>query len=255
MARPLDVCINLICYQESSKADIGELNKLLASFIIDSPEHPDAVQAKPVHLIHASQRNKFMRLAEVARRVDQGERIRDTYSRAINFMCTVEDSTFAKLEKMIEDDDEVTDSDLTYKYAVEKCLLAESRVKRRISAVAMAKKIRGNPRARGKKPVPDKPEKIDKPDKPDRHPKKDDNPSAPAKPDAKPSGKANFTPLKLPPALMSMTPDEHRVFGNEQWENRKCKNCGEQDQRFGKHNQRNCPFESRHGVDWPEDHI
>ena len=54
---------------------------------------------------------------------------------------------------------------------------------------------------------------------------------------------------------MNMTPDEHRAFGNEQWENRKCKNCGEQDERFGKHNQRNCPFESRHGVDWPEDHV
>ena len=68
--------------------------------------------------------------------------IPDTYSRALNFLCAVGTVTFAKLEKNVEDEDDIDDSAMTYKKTVELCLVAENRVKKNLSAMAMARKIR-----------------------------------------------------------------------------------------------------------------
>ena len=60
------------------------------------------------------------------------ERILDKYSRAINFLAAVDDEAFRKLERILEDADSITDVDMTYEKTVKLCLLAESRLKKRI---------------------------------------------------------------------------------------------------------------------------
>ena len=86
--------INILCFQEREKQDIGELNKALAEFTIDSKDHEDCCQKKPVHEVHTNQKIKFMKLAEVCKRMNMPERIPDKYSRAINFLAAVDADTF-----------------------------------------------------------------------------------------------------------------------------------------------------------------
>ena len=79
--------INILCFQEREKQDIGEVNRALSDFIIDSKDHVDCRQKKPVHEVHTNQKTKFMKLAEVCKRMNMPERLPDKYSRAINFLA------------------------------------------------------------------------------------------------------------------------------------------------------------------------
>ena len=63
--------------------------------------HPDVMQNKSTYLIHAAQRQKFLRLGEMCKRVHMSEKIPDTYSRALNLLCAVDTLPFAKLEKIV----------------------------------------------------------------------------------------------------------------------------------------------------------
>ena len=104
------VCVNLLTHREKSKQDIGDLNRALDEFVIDAREHPDCRQRKPVHMIHSTQRGKTLKIAELAKRNGVPERTPDTYARAVNLMCAVEDPTFRKLEVIIEETDDLDDS-------------------------------------------------------------------------------------------------------------------------------------------------
>ena len=66
----------------------------------------------------------------------------DEYSRAINFLADIDDERFNKLEKILDDADNIQDADMTYEKTVKLCLLAETRLKKRISAVTMARQLR-----------------------------------------------------------------------------------------------------------------
>ena len=138
--------INISCFQEREKQDIGEVNKALSDFIIDSKDHMDCSdcrQKKPVHEVPTNQKMKVMKLAEVCKRMQMPERIPDKYSRAINFLAAVDDDTFRKLERILEDADSINDADMTYEKTVKLCLLAETRLKKRICTITMAKQLRG----------------------------------------------------------------------------------------------------------------
>ena len=58
------------------------------------------------------------------------EKIPDTYSRAVNFLCAIDNTTFYKLEKMLEGDDNIEDAGMTYQKTVELSLLAEQCIKK-----------------------------------------------------------------------------------------------------------------------------
>ena len=62
------VCINLLvrilCFKEQDTADNGEAQPALNDYTIESAAHPDdAIQNQAVHLVHASQRQKYIRVA------------------------------------------------------------------------------------------------------------------------------------------------------------------------------------------------
>ena len=242
-------CINLLCFKEVEKTDIGEVNKALASFTIDSMEHPDARQPKSIHLIHAGQRQKFMRTAELCKRADMSERIPNTFQRAINFLCAIDDPTFRKLETIVEDDDTIVDSDITYKKTVELAMLAESRIKKRISTIAMAKKIRDT----GKKPRV----KENK----DKTPPTGDGKGTAPKPDAEKNADrplkklSKHTFLLLPAEMKGLSKEENKAISDKHNAARVCRNCGEFDKNFPKHRSGQCPYESRFGYPRTEDHI
>ena len=46
--------INILCFQERETQDIGEVNRALSDFIIDSKDHADCRQRKPVHEVHTN---------------------------------------------------------------------------------------------------------------------------------------------------------------------------------------------------------
>ena len=114
MARSMERCNQYSMLLEREKQDIGEVNKALSDFIIDSKDHVDCMQKKPVHEVHTNQKMKFMKLAEVCKRMQMPERIPDKYSRAINFLAVVDDDTFRKLERIPEDADSINDADNDY---------------------------------------------------------------------------------------------------------------------------------------------
>ena len=74
----------------------------------------------------------------MCKRVHMTEKIPDTYSRAVNFLCAIDNTTFYKLGKMLEDEDQIEDAGMTYQKTVELSLLAEQRIKKRLSAMAVA---------------------------------------------------------------------------------------------------------------------
>ena len=171
--------INILCFQEREKQDIGEVNKALNDFIIDTKDHADCRQKKPVHEVHTNRKMKFMKLAEDCKRMQMPERIPAKYSRAINFLAAVDDDTFRKLERVLEDADSIGDADMTYEKNVKLCLLAESRLKKRISAITMAKQLRGTNQPPDKK----KKEPSDK-DSESKDKKKEEKRKPPNKSDA-----------------------------------------------------------------------
>ena len=142
---------HILCFKEKERADIGEINRALNEFIIDSPEHADCRQKCAVHEVHTNQKLKYMKVAGIFKRMGMPERMPDKYSRAINFLAAVDDETFKKLERILEDADSLTDVDMTYEKTVKLCLLAESRLKKRISAISMARQLRIQPAALTKK--------------------------------------------------------------------------------------------------------
>ena len=171
--------MHMLCFKEKERADIGEINRALNEFIIDSPDHVDCRQKCAVHEVHTSQKLKYMKVAEICKRMGMTERIPDKYSRAINFLAAVDDETFRKLERILEDADIITDVDMTDEKTVKLCLLAESRLKKRISAISMARQLRAQPSVQKKKKEeapapPGAPEKKKGPDARKPKPKKDD---------------------------------------------------------------------------------
>ena len=101
-----------------------------------------------------------MRLAEVCKRMQMPGRIPDKYSRATNFLAAVDDVPFKQLESILEDADNYTgyrhdvDIIIIYKKTVKLCLLAETRLKKRISAVTMAGRLRRDSNTPKKKESP-----------------------------------------------------------------------------------------------------
>ena len=43
----------------------------------------------------------------MCKRVHLSEKIPDSYTRAVNFLCAIDNTAFYKLEKMLEDDDRI----------------------------------------------------------------------------------------------------------------------------------------------------
>ena len=170
--------INILCFQEREKQDIGEVNRALNDFIIDSKDHVDCRQKNPVHEVHTNQKLQFMNLAEVCKRMNMPERLPDKYSRAINFLAAVDDDTFNKLEKILEGADNIQDADMTCEKTVKLGLLAETRLKKRISDVTLARQLRRGPAVPPKKTgtpgsVEDKKKKDEESDTRKTPPKKD----------------------------------------------------------------------------------
>ena len=156
-----------------------------------------------------------MKVAEVCKRMGMSERIPDKYSRAINFLAAVDDDTFRKLERILEDADSITDVDMTYEKTVKLCLLAESRLKKRISAISMARQLRAQPTAPKKKKEEKKeeaPTGAPKKKKGDRDPK-------PKKED-----KTEYHPLQ--DKLKNMTKEQGDAFSKKCYQEGVCKNCG-----------------------------
>ena len=238
--------LNILCFQEREKQDIGEVNRALNDFIIDSKDHVDCRQKKPVHEVHTNQKLKFMKLAEVCKRMNMPERLPDKYSRAINFLAAVDDETFNKLEKILEDADHIHDADMTYEKTVKLCLLAESRLKKRISAVTMARQLRRGIAEPSKKKEKEKPDTGDDKKKKPREGEK----KVPTKKEGTPS--TDF--LKLPDRVKGLTHEQSEAFSKAAVESDNCKNCGGIDKRFPKHRSYQCPYESRWGGKWPERH-
>ena len=236
--------INILCFQEREKQDIGEVNRALSDFIIDSKDHVDCRQNKPVHEVHTNQKTKFMKLAEVCKRMNMPERLPDKYSRAINFLAAIDDGTFNKLEKILEDADNIQDADMTYEKTVKLCLLAENRLKKRISAVTMARQLRRGTSETAKKK--EKPETEDKKKKPKEGEKK---------PLPKKEGAPNSGFLKLPDKVKNLTHEQSEAYSKAAVDSDNCKNCGGIDKRFPKHKSYQCPYENRWGGKWPDRHV
>ena len=246
------VCINLLCFKEQDKSDIGEVQRALNDYAIESATHPDAMQDKAVHLIHASQRQKYIRVAEMCKRVHMTEKIPDTYSRAVNFLCAIDNTTFYKLEKMLEDDDTIMDASMTYQKTVELSLLAEQRIKKRISAMAVAKRIRSKGKKKDDKA--DKRQKTGEGEK-EKEKEKDKGTETPKREPIVRKPPSTLTFLEVPKYLKGLTKEESMALTKKYYDERKCKNCGNFDQKFPPHRLQECPYENRIGYPWPEDHI
>ena len=206
------------------------MNRALNAFIIDTKEHVhvDCRQTKPVHEVHANQKMKFMKLAEVCKRMQMPERIPDKYSRAISFLAAVDDDTFRKLERILEDADSISDADnvMTYEKTVKLCLLAESRLKKRISAITMAKQLRcTNPPVERKKKEP-----SDK-DSKSKDKKKDEK----RKPPKKEAPAIESKWLQLPDKIKSLTTEQREALTKACYQKGVCKNCVETDKTFPAH--------------------
>jgi hypothetical protein len=232
--------INILCFQEREKQDIGEVNKALSDFLIDSKDHVDCRQKKPVHEVHTNQKMKFMKLAEVCKRMQMPERIPDKYSRATNFLAAVDDETFRKLERILEDADSIQDADMTYEKTVKLCLLAETRLKKRISAMTMAKQLRGPNAPLEKKEKEKEKEPSDK-DSESEDKKKEEKRKAPKKDGAAIESKW----LKLPDEVKNLTTEQRKALTKVCYERGVCKNCAETDKTFPAHKSWQCPYENR----------
>ena len=75
-----NAAINILCFQEREKQDIREVNRALNKFIIDSKDHADCRQKKPIHEVPMNQKLKFMKLAEVCKCMNMPERLPDKHS-------------------------------------------------------------------------------------------------------------------------------------------------------------------------------
>ena len=102
----------MLCFKEKERADIGEIDRALSDFIIDSPDHPDSRQKRPVHEVHTNQKLKYTKVAEICKRMQMPERIPDKCSREIDFLAAVDDETFKNLERILEDADSINDVDM-----------------------------------------------------------------------------------------------------------------------------------------------
>ena len=186
----------------------------------------------------------------MCKRVHMSEKIPDTYSRAVNFLCAIDNTTFYKLEKMLEDDDTIVDASMTYQKTVELSLLAEQRTKKRISAMAVAKRIR----SKGKK-KDDKADKRQKIGEGEKEKEKDKGQETPKREPIVRKPPSTLTFLEVPKYLKGLTKEESMALTKKYYEERKCKNCGNFDQKFPPHRLQECPYENRIGYPWPEDHI
>ena len=226
--------INMLCFKEREKQDIGGVNRTLNDFLIDSHEHEDCRQEKPVHEIHTNQKLKHMEVTKVCKCMQMPERTPDNYSRAIIFLAAVGDQTFNKLERILEDADDITDADMTYERTVKLCLLAESRLKKRVSALTMARQIRkasetGNNKK--KEPLPE-PKDIKKGDQRTPAPKKD----------AKETGTKY---LDVPDKFKNLTKEQSEALSTKCLETGFCKNCAEFCGKYPSHRSYQCPYKSR----------
>ena len=124
-------------------------------------------------------------------------------TRAVNFLCAIDNTTFYKLEKMLEDDDLIGDAGMTCQKSVELSLLAEQRIKERTSAMAVAKRIRTKGEKKDakaqKKGEGDKDKGKDKDKGNDDAPKRDDRARNPL---------STLTFLEVPKELKGLAKEE-----------------------------------------------
>ena len=187
-----------------------------------------------------------MKLAEVCKRMNMPERLPDKYSRAINFLAAVDDDTFNKLEKILEDADHIHGADMAYEKTVKLCLLAEKRLKKRISAITMARQLRRGIAEPTKKKEKEKPDAADD--------KKKKLKEGEKKTPTKKEGAQSSDFLKLPDKVKGLTHEQSAAFSKAAVDSDNCKNCGGIDKHFPRHRSYQCPYESRWGGKWPERH-
>ena len=129
---------------------------------------------------------------------------------------------------------------MTYKKTVELCLVAENRVKKKLSAMAMARKLSSN--AKKPKPGPAEKKNTDIEEVPKEQKKARKPPS-------------ELTFLDLPKHLTGLSKEENTALSKKHYEEKKCKTCGNHNPTFGDHRNHECPYKMRAGYDWPEYHI
>ena len=158
----------------------------------------------------------------------------------------MDDETFKKLERILEDADSITDVNMTmsYKKTVKLCLLAESRLKKLISAISMVRQLRIQPAALKKK----------------KEDKKEEAPAGAAakkkQGDANKPKKDDTTEyLPLPDKLKSMTKEQGDALSKKCYVRNVCKNCGGCDSRFPGHKSFQCPHQCRWAAAWPDGHV
>ena len=144
----------------------------------------------------------------------------------------------------MEDADNFQDADMTYEKTVKLCLLAETRLKKRISAVTMARQLR-----RGTS------ETAKKKEKPETEDKKKKLKEGERKPPTKKEGAPPSGFLKLPDKVKNLTPEQSEAYSKAAVDSDNCKNCGGIDKRFPKHKSYQCPYENRWGGKWPDRHL
>ena len=134
---------------------------------------------------------------------------------------------------------------MTYEKTVKLCLLAETRLKKRISAIAMAKQLRGPTATQRKKEKEPSDKDSDSKDK-----KKEDMRKPPKKDTDTVEGKW----LKLPYKIKNLTAEQGEALTKVCYERGVCKNCAETDKTFPTHKSWQCPYENRWGGKWPDRH-
>ena len=134
---------------------------------------------------------------------------------------------------------------MTYEKTVKLCLLAEARLKKLISAMTMAKQLRGpvaTPKKKEKEvPDTDAGNKEKKKEERRKDPKKETN-----------TGKQTWLPL--PEKFKNLTTEQRNALSRKCQELNVCKNCADHDKSWPTHKSWQCPFENRWGGKWPDRH-
>ena len=73
------------------------------------------------------------------------------------------------------------------------------------------------------------------------------------KKERKPPSELTF--LDLPKHLTGLSKEENTALSKKHYEEKKCKNCGNHNPKFGDHRNHECPYKMRARYDWSEDHI
>ena len=105
--------INILCFQEREKQDIGEVNKALNEFIIDSKDHTGCCQLKASARSTHEPEDEVHETSRSMQANGHAGRIPDQYSRARTSLAAVDSGAFRKPERILEDAGNSWDADVT----------------------------------------------------------------------------------------------------------------------------------------------